>query len=162
MQKTTVKKQQVTPFLEVQECLETGYKSIYATRDLKPFSTLIKFESQKVLTAPSQFTVQVSETQHVQLKPDYLQYMNHSCAPNIFFDTERMVLTTLKHIQSGEQIAFFYPSTEWKMTEPFDCNCGSDNCLQHIGGAAYLSYEDLSKYKLSDFVVQKYSGLAER
>ena len=161
MENTNIKKQQVAPFFEVHECLETGYQSMYATRDLSPFTVLSKFGYHGVFNEPTRFTVQVSENQHIQLKPTYLQYINHSCRPNVFFDTRAMMLSTVRPILCGEEVTFFYPSTEWKMTEPFDCLCRNDNCLGRIQGAAYLGHDNLSNYRLSDYIIHKYGRLPE-
>ena len=81
--------------------------------------------------------------------------INHSCDPNVFFDTTKMEVVCLKHIQPGEEFRFFYPSTEWEMSQPFVCNCGSSNCLQLISGAAQLSDDTLAKYRLSDFIAKQ-------
>jgi len=62
-------------------------------------------------------------------------------------------------------VTFFYPSTEWKMAQPFDCLCGStvrpnfllvhpdfhgqwirQGCLERIEGAISLSAEELSSH----------------
>ena len=93
--------------------------------------------------------------QHIELNPNYLQYTNHSCSPNVFFDTARMEVISLRAISAGEEITFFYPSTEWKLIEPFDCACGSEQCLQRIQGAAYLSGEELKRYRLTDYVQEQ-------
>jgi hypothetical protein len=50
---------------------------------------------------------------------------------------------------------FFYPSTEWKMTQSFDCYCGSQHCIGEIKGAAYLSREAQEKYRFTDFIQQQ-------
>ena len=53
------------------------------------------------------------------------------------------VIVGPKGIKSGDPITFFYPSTEWDMARPFDCFCGSENCLKIIKGAKYISEEQL-------------------
>ena len=150
-----VRKQKVTPFFEVHQCIETGYKSMFATQDLKPSITLSKFDYHEILSKPTRFTIQISEHQHIALKPTYLQYINHSCSPNVFFDTKMMELKSLRFIQSGTEVAFFYPSTEWKMNEPFNCSCVNDECLQQIKGASFLNQDSLTKYRLNDFVLRQ-------
>ena len=59
------------------------------------FST---FEAAETLTAPNKYTVQVNDDVHIILSPEFLQYINHSCDPNIFFDTSKMELSCLKNI----------------------------------------------------------------
>lgn len=53
--------------------------------------------------------LQVGETEHIMLSPEWLQYVNHSCTPNVFFDTSTLKLIALKDIKAGEELCFFYP-----------------------------------------------------
>jgi hypothetical protein len=89
------------------------------------------------------------------LDPEFLQYINHSCNPNVFFDTQKRVVIALGNIEIGEEFTFFYPSTEWSMDRGFDCICQSKNCLGYIQGAAHLPPNVLKKYKLSQYIQQK-------
>lgn len=150
-----IKKISTTPELEIHENTQTGFKSLFAAKNIEEGIVLSKIDFEKMLNAPDKYSVQIGENQHVVLKPDYLKFINHSCNPNVFFDLNRMEIRTLREIKSGEEIAFFYPSTEWKMTEPFDCLCGSSNCLTRIAGAYNLSSDSFRKYQFSDFVLQR-------
>ena len=134
---------------------------MYATKGLEFFNVSMKFGYYEMLTTPTRFTVQVNESEHIRLKPTYLQYINHSCRPNVFFDTRSMELITIEPINSSDEVAFFYPSTDWKMTEPFNCQCGSHRCIGQIRGAAYLAHDDLTNYRLSDYVIHQYGRLPE-
>jgi hypothetical protein len=53
-----------------------------------------------------------------------------------------MKLLALKEIQPGDELMFFYPSSEWAMTQAFDCFCGTAKCLHRIQGASYLTEEE--------------------
>ena len=66
-----------------------------------------------------------------------------------------MKLVALKEIKTQEEMTFFYPSTEWKMTQTFNCYCGSKYCIGQIKGAAFLSKNSLEKYQLTDFIQQQ-------
>jgi hypothetical protein len=94
-------------------------------------------------------TVQVSRTQHVELNCDFL-FANHSCEPSVEFHVlgvdgavaiEVRVAARRDHsgnivgLQKGDDLTFFYPSTEWDMAQPFECNCGTDTCRKWIAGA---------------------------
>jgi hypothetical protein len=59
-------------------------------------------------------SVQISEDEHVELNSDLL-YMNHSCSPTAIMDLKRRAVTANKDLASGDEITFFYPSTEWDM-----------------------------------------------
>ena len=71
----------------------------------------------------------------------------------------RWQLVCVKTIKEGDEMTFFYPSSEWAMEQPFTCHCGAPECLETIQGAAYLPVKVLEKYHLTDFIQQK---VAER
>lgn len=135
---------------------DTGARSLRATAPLKPGHAVCTFSASEVLNHPTRFTLQLDETRHILLSPEPLWYTNHSCAPNVFFDTETMELMVLSPVGPREELRFFYPSTEWTMAEPFDCNCGAPNCLGRISGAAALSDEVLARYRLTPYVTRKW------
>jgi hypothetical protein len=133
----------------------TGEKSLHAAVAHNIGDVISTFGASSVLTSPNKYTVQVNEDVHIILDPEFLQYINHSCDPNIFFDTSRMQLSCLKDISAGDELTFFYPSTEFAMESPFNCFCGSNNCLHKIQGASFLSQETIHHYKFTDFIMQK-------
>jgi hypothetical protein len=133
----------------------TGEKSLHATISHKEGDIFSKFEAAETLAAPNKYTVQIDDEIHIILDPEFLQYINHSCNPNVFFDTSRMELSCLKDISAGDELTFFYPSTEFAMASPFNCFCGANNCLHKIQGASFLSQEVIHNYKFTDFIMQK-------
>ncbi len=140
---------------EIRESQTTGNKSLYATVEFKPGQVISNFGDQEILDRPNYLTVQISDSQHIMLDPEFLQYINHSCNPNVFFDTQKRVVIALRNIEIGEEFTFFYPSTEWSMDRGFDCICQSENCLGNIQGAAHLPLDILTKYKLSQYIENK-------
>lgn len=155
---TDIEKYSVTAFFEIHQEIKTGYKSLFAAREVEPFIVVSELNHENILPTPTRYTVQIEEKQHLKLKPEYLQYINHSCQPNVFFDLKKMEIISLRQIEKGEEITFFYPSTEWKMTEPFKCRCGSENCLNNIEGAVALSKDILTKYRLNRYIIEKISS----
>jgi SET domain len=133
----------------------TGEKSLHATVMHHTGEVISTFEAAETLPYPNKYTVQVNENVHIILSPEFLQYINHSCDPNIFFDTSLMQLSCLKDILPGDELTFFYPSTEFAMESPFNCFCGSNKCLHRIQGASFLSNEIIHHYKFTDFIMQK-------
>jgi len=146
-------------FAELRDSAVTDGKSLYALRSFNPGDTMIRFQAKGYLSEPNRFTVQQAENRHIILDPEYLQYLNHSCRPNIFFDLPNMAIICLSPIFRNEEIAFFYPSTEWSLSHDFSCRCGSPSCLGHIRGARYLSSDILTRYRLSDFILHKHLQL---
>jgi len=127
-------------------------KSLNAAVAFAPGDIICKFGAGETLPYPTYLTVQVDIDKHITLVPEFLQYVNHSCQPNVFFNTATMNLECLTEMQPGDEFTFFYPSTEWNMSQPFVCNCCSSQCLEVIYGASKLTIEKLSRYKLTDFI----------
>lgn len=134
---------------------ETNQKSLQATVAFMPGDVICNFSANTIQTFATYLTIQTAADNHITLLPEFLQYTNHSCAPNVFFDTTSMQLICLQTMQAGDEFTFFYPSTEWEMAQPFVCNCGSAHCIQLINGAFNLSIATLSKYTLTDFIRQQ-------
>jgi hypothetical protein len=123
-----------------------------------PGVTLARYPRSRVVDAPTRLTVQVAETTHIHLSPKWLELINHSCEPNCFFDVDRRELVSLRTLEPGDALTFFYPSTEWSMASPFQCMCGTRSCLGMIRGASELPMEVLRSHVLSRFI-RRSSGL---
>jgi hypothetical protein len=72
--------------------------------------------------------------------------MNHSCNPTCNIDTKNLHIIAARDIKVGEELTFFYPSTEWIMDKPFECKCGHNKCIKNVEGASKLSIDDLAGY----------------
>jgi hypothetical protein len=142
-------------FAEVIENTITNQKSLHALVPLKKGQLLSKFSAGQVFEMPNYLTVQTGVKEHITLVPQFLQYANHSCNPNIFFDTTMMEVIALRDIEPNEELCFFYPSTELDMAQPFICYCGSKDCLQNIRGAKHIPSDVLGRYKLTDFIKEQ-------
>ena len=130
----------------------TNQKSLHATIAIKPGDVLSKFHAGVTQSFATYLTVQTGVDKHITLQPEFLQYINHSCNPNVLFNTDTMQLECLQNIKAGDELCFFYPATEWNMAQPFDCLCGSKSCIGKIQGAKYVSEEVLNNYKLTSFI----------
>lgn len=149
------KRVEANPLAEVWFHTETGEHSLHAAQPYTANQVITAFAAASLLAYPTYLTVQTDVHQHITLQPSFLQYVNHSCNPNVFFDTTRMEFIALNDIEVGDELVFFYPSTEWSMQQPFSCRCGNRNCLKTIKGAAHLPVTRLKKYRLSDFVLRQ-------
>lgn len=139
-------------FVRVMENEKTQQKGLFATKDFQANDIVCNFSAKTIFTEPNYLSIQVSNKQHISLFPEFLQYTNHSCDPNVFFDTSTMCLIAIKKIYAEDELCFFYPSTELMMAEPFHCTCGAENCLQEINGALLLSESILKNYQINEFV----------
>lgn len=132
-----------------------NHRSLVSRRSFNADELIIEFSAKSVQPTPSYLTVQLEDREHIELFPEFLECINHSCEPNCFFDTTTLQLVAIKDIKEGEEMTFFYPSTEWNMDRAFQCKCGCDNCLGVIKGAKYLSDRIVEKYRFTDFIRRK-------
>lgn len=120
-----------------------------------PKNTNIAYISSGSIYNQSYQTVQIGLKTHL-LEPILLA-MNHSCDPNIFIDTKNMLIKSIRDIKAGDELRFFYPSTEWSMTKPFQCNCGAINCLGLISGASSIINTNVMKLHLyNDHILESH------
>ncbi|KAB8303049.1 hypothetical protein EYC80_004503 [Monilinia laxa] len=97
-------------------------------------------------------TVQTSPTTHLNLNSDLL-YINHSCTPSLIFDVENLtILVGPAGLRPGQDLTFFYPSTEWHMSQAFSCNCGTADCVGEISGAGQMKRSSLEGRWLSGYI----------
>ena len=139
-------------FAEVREDAASLAKSLHSIQSFKEDEVICKFVAAAILKKPTYLTIQTGIDEHIHLKPDFLKFTNHSCDPNVFFDTHQMQLIAVKNIEPGDEFTFFYPSTEWDMAQPFMCLCGTKKCLKSISGAAHMSADVLKRYTLTQFI----------
>jgi SET domain len=146
-------------FCEIRLSENGTAKAVFAIGHFKEGDTLSAFTAAAILSEPTYLTVQTGLTEHIHLQPEFLQYINHSCEPNVLFNTDTMQLEALKDISAGEELRFFYPATEWDMAQPFECLCETSSCIHQINGAKYIDKKILSTYKLTAFITQMLSSL---
>ncbi len=133
----------------------TRHHSLHARVSFCTGDVIALFHAANIQRQASFLTIQLGPDQHITLKPDCLQFVNHSCSPNTFFDTATMQFISLQEVSAGEELCFFYPSTEWDMAQPFQCMCRSSNCLHEIRGAAHLPVDVLCRYRLTPFIINQ-------
>jgi len=137
-------------------------RCFFTKRAYKQGEEIASFGSGSISSKPTYLTVQTGTNKHITLQPPYLQYINHSCAPNCFFDTTTMKLVALTPIAAGEELGFFYPSTEWEMQQPFRCFCGTPACIGEVRGASFLNREQVAKYRFTDYITQRLTRKARK
>ena len=147
---------------EVRQKISNDQNALFALRPYQPGEVIADFSAGTIAAEPTYLTVQVDVGKHITLQPEFLQYINHSCSPNVFFDTSAMQLVALRELDIEEEMTFFYPSTEWEMTQSFSCYCGSPACIGEIRGAAFLSNDIAAQYRFTDFIQQQLAKKAAR
>jgi hypothetical protein len=114
-----------------------------ARRSLRRGEAIVRLSG--ALTRQNYRTIQIDKYRHLE-EPRVLAFLNHSCHPTVLVDTNGPMVFAATDIMAGEELTFFYPSTEWKMVRPFICLCGSAQCLHYITGARHLSLDTLDRY----------------
>lgn len=133
-----------------------GHHGVFALRSFKAGEIISAIHWGDPGPVRSRWTIQCAEGVHAMPLPENLKYVNHSCAPSVFFDIEKMQLAALTEIAVGQELTFFYPSTEWEMTEAFDCRCGAPECLGKIAGAAVLTADSRKHFRFSPVILARF------
>lgn len=145
----------VSPNLGLSLDPNTQQQGLVSLQAIAKDSVVSPFYALEVLQSPTYLSVQVDSGQHIHLAPEFLRYINHSCDPNIFLDTQTGQIIALRDIHPGEELRYFYPSTEWAMSQAFQCGCGTAQCLGTIGGASQLPTPVLEKFRLALHIKQQ-------
>ncbi|PWY70907.1 hypothetical protein BO70DRAFT_298882, partial [Aspergillus heteromorphus CBS 117.55] len=109
-------------------------------------------------------SVQTGRDSHIELNSD-LVYCNHSCAPTVNFDMDRMEVRVVegRDLKVGDPLTFFYPSTEWVMDQPFECTCGvGERCKGWITGAKGMGRDGLEGYWVNGHIEEMLREEEER
>ena len=126
---------------------QNKFRRLTTQRGYKKGQVICIIPAEAVQHKPTQYTVQITRDRHVEVKE--LASMNHSCDPNVILDTNRMLAIALRDIAVGDELTFFYPSTEWEMSAPFICLCGAPNCIHVVAGARFLPLSTLEQHFLN-------------
>ena len=126
---------------------ENKTRSLVARQSFKRGEVVYSIPNEKLFDKPTRFTVQMDRNLHTEVGK--LSALNHSCDPNVILDMERMLVIACRDIQAGEELTFFYPSTEWEMEAPFICLCGAPNCIHVVAGARFLPPSTLEHHYLN-------------
>ncbi|KAG9499103.1 hypothetical protein J7337_009916 [Fusarium musae] len=137
---------------------------------LPPFAVFAKFDFPPCTPAsePTYATVQTGRDTHLNLNIDLLE----GEAPDVerprppervdvinarvqLFDVGNLnILVGPKGLKVGDELTFFYPSTEWHMAQPFDCLCGTPSCRGRISGARDMTQAQLDGIWLNGHIIQ--------
>lgn len=92
---------------------------------------------KELFTAFTHFAYQISDTEFlgpliidgkVQSQEDASNYMNHSCNPSTWWESD-FLMTACRDIAKDEEVTFDYATSELNDTKKLDpCLCGAQNC----------------------------------
>ncbi|KAI0472306.1 hypothetical protein F4859DRAFT_100276 [Xylaria cf. heliscus] len=122
--------------------------------DLPAGAVFARITGVTTVSVPTWSSVQAGRNLHIELNSK-LVYVNHSCVPTLEWDMERMEVRVSRNrdLKKGDLLSFFYPSTEFKMAQPFDCWCGAgEKCFGRVEGASKLDVESLGGYWINGYI----------
>ncbi|KAJ3158511.1 hypothetical protein HDU86_002736 [Geranomyces michiganensis] len=96
-------------------------------------------------------SVQIDTDRHIELHSE-LVFMNHSCDPSANIETESMHVVAARDLKEGDELTFFYPSSEWEMSQPFACWCGAEKCIKQVSGAKDVPADGLANKYLTPHI----------
>ena len=126
---------------------ENKFRSLVTKQPYKKGEDICEIPTEKVIDSANRYTVQIGRDRHTEVGK--LSALNHSCDPNVILDTEHLRMVARRDIEQGEELSFFYPSTEWEMDAPFICLCGSTSCIHVVAGARFLPLSTLENHYLN-------------
>ena len=129
---------------------ENKFRSLITKQAYTKGETICEIPTEKLFAKANRYTVQIAQDRHTEVGK--LSALNHSCDPNVILDTERLIMVARRDIDKGEELSFFYPSTEWEMDAPFICLCGSSNCIHVVAGARFLPLSTLENHYLNKHI----------
>ena len=129
---------------------ENKFRTLTTKQKYNKGEVICAMPSENITDKPNRFTVQIARDRHTHVGK--LAALNHSCDPNVILDTENMEMVAARDIEKGEELYFFYPSTEWQMDAPFICLCGSANCINVVAGARFLPLSTLERHYLNPHI----------
>jgi hypothetical protein len=126
----------------------------YATTDIRKDEIIIDLKLViKRVKSPSVYTLQLAEGYYYRSSAGPLA-MNHSCNPNGYICFDDLTYRALHDIAAGEELTFHYCTTEYELANPFNCLCGSTDCLGRVRGFKFLEKGEIEKiaHLLSPFL----------
>ena len=126
---------------------ENKFRSLITKQAYQKGEIICEIPTEKVFDQANRYTFQIARDKHTEVGK--LSALNHSCDPNVILDTEHLQMVACRDIDKGEELSFFYPSTEWEMDAPFICLCGASNCIHVVAGARFLPLSTLENHYLN-------------
>ena len=136
---------------------ENKFRSLITKQAYAKGEVICEIPTEKIFSKANRYTVQIGRDQHTEVGK--LAALNHSCAPNVILDTERLLMVARRDIAKDEELSFFYPATEWEMDAPFICLCGASNCIHVVAGARFLPLSTLENHYLNRHIREMMIGL---
>lgn len=105
------------------------FRSLVATERIRMGEEILTIPTT-VISVPDKYSIEIVPGIHVKCDDSPVGAINHSCDPSAAVRSGKII--AWKCIQPDEAITIDYKKTEQKLSEPFDCVCGSKFCRGRI------------------------------
>jgi len=110
---------------------------LFASRDFDVGDLVMSSKPAVTTTTRDSHTVQIDWDRHILMNlPAVL--INHSCDANVGVrnnsTNDAYDFWAIRPIAEGEELTWDYEASEWELSTPFDCGCGSANCRGRLQG----------------------------
>ncbi|HEY9166574.1 MAG TPA: SET domain-containing methyltransferase [Candidatus Kryptonia bacterium] len=128
------------------ETRKDNQRGLFAVEEIVRDEVLLTFDGP-ILDHPTRYSIQIDDDKHIEGTDDSNAYLNHSCNANTYVDWKKLCLLAKRSIKAGEEVTNNYLTTDYELTEPFTCTCGSPNCVGEVRGFKYLTREEQVKLR---------------
>ena len=128
--------QEYKGILQIKETPNKGL-GLFASRDFAIGDLVMSSKPTVVTETRDSHSVQIDWNRHILMDlPAVL--INHSCDANVGIQNnksnESYDFWAIRPITKGEELTWDYEASEWELSTPFDCSCGSSNCRKRLEG----------------------------
>ena len=140
--------------IDIRENGERGW-GLVALRDFKKGERVMGASWLTTTDEPGSHTIQTNWNQHVYVDLP-ARYINHFCNHANVGMTLRKAqdereqgfdFYALRRIQTNEELLWDYETTEFELSSPFACSCGSPDCRGVLSGFRYNGHLVLQAYE---------------
>ncbi len=143
--------------------------TVIASEAIAPGQPILEVEGVET-TTPSVYSVQITETTHIDLDdpsmvdshPErYLwRFLNHHCKPNSYLRGRTLV--AIKQINIGDEVTFNYNANEYDMASPFQCWCDTGGQAVNCTVRGYRYLNEIERGQLAAYAAPHVKRLAEQ
>ena len=108
---------------------EPSFYRLRAARAFIKDALLIDLQTAEEVPGPDYASIDLG---HQHVHHSIARFINHSCDPTAYVDAKAKKIVAVKPIKRGDEITFNYLISERQIVAPFDCNCGTSNCVRRV------------------------------
>ena len=114
---------------------------VFAKEDLEKGHMIFNM-CGKLEKLETEMTIQLTSEYHLQTmnETDIDNFLNHLCNYNCAICYDDMTMRTVRDVKMGEELGHNYLANEYDDNTPFECKCGTENCIGEQRGFKYLTF----------------------